>query len=822
MGTLIQDLRFTFRQLKKSPSFTITVVLTLALGIGANSAIFSLVNSLLLRPLPIENPQRLMTLTLRQNNGPSLPIFSWPEFREIRAQSQRSFSEVFVNTSGLDGLAVEGQQPQRIMTSYVTGNFFQGLGLKPVVGRLFLPSEGEVLGHDPVAVLSYEYWQQKFSSDPSVVGRAITVDGQPFTVVGVTPKGFHGVQFPISTAVFLPLSELGIEGTTPEVLNSWQSRGFTIYGRLRPGVSLNQARAELSVVAQNLMRLHPDVEKKIDISAYPEASMRIGTGDPSVMVVISGLFLGLAGMVLLLACVNVGNLVLVRATVREREMAIRTALGAQRSRLLRQMLTESVTLALMGVVVGVILGMWGSSALSHINLHADLPVLLDFEFDWRIFLYSFFIALLAGILVGLVPALRMRKANVNALLHEGGRGVTGRRHWLRDSLVAMQIAGSLVLLVVTFLFVRSLSAFQTMDFGFKPEHVLNFTIDPSEIGKTARQTKDLSESILLRLRQIGGVDFVSHASSVPLGYFSNGGDTLIIDGAPAPSDPAAFGAGYNVISPEYFSVMGIDMLRGRSFNASDDEHGRDVAVVSESTAKKYWPSQDPIGRTFRLQSEKDRKLEVVGIARDAEFQIFGGGKSRPFLFLPYAQHIANNTLMVVQLRTHGDPLTLAPTVEKTVHALSPQLPVFQLQTMRQALYTLNGLLLFQIGASLAAVMGILGLTLAIIGLYGVISYAVSQRVHEIGLRMALGATRGTVFKMIYRQSIRIVAAGLAIGLVVAVLAAQTVGSFVIVSVKDPSTYGIVVAVLALVALASCYLPARRAMAVEPMTALRED
>ncbi len=822
MGTLLQDLRYAFRQLKKSPSFTITVVLTLGLGIGANTAIFSLVNSLLLKPLPVADPQQVVALTIRQNNGPTSSNISWPEFKEIRAQSQSSFSDIFVHTLGLDGFAVEGQQPQRILTSYVSGNFFQALELKPAAGRLFLPSEGEVLGHDPVIVLRYDFWQSKFNLDPKVIGRPVTVDGQPFTIVGVAPKGFNGVQSFITPEAFLPLSEIGIEGTPVDVVNGWQNRNLTPLGRLRPGVNLHQADAELQIVAQNLMRQHPEFEKKVDLAAFPEASMRINGGDPNIMYVISGLFLALAGMVLLLACVNVGNLVLVRATVREREMAIRSALGARHFRLLRQMLTETVSLALLGGTLGIVLGMFANAALSRVDLHADLPITFTSDFDWRIFLFSFLIALAAGILVGLVPAYRMSKANVNALLHEGGRGVSSRRSWLRDSLVAFQIAGSLVLLVVTFLFVRSLSAMQTMDFGFQPDPVLNFSVDPSEIGMSAKQTMELTDNLLSRLHQLAGVEAVSHAGSAPLGYFNNGGDTLVLDGIPAPADPSSIAADYNVVSPEYFSVMGINLLRGRTFLASDDDHGRDVAIVSESAARKYWPNQDPIGRTFRMQSEKDRKLEIVGIARDVEFRTFGGGKKHPYLYIPYAQHIAGNTLMVFQLRTHGDPRALAPTVEKTVHALAPQLPVFQLQTMRQALYTLNGLLLFQLGAWLAATMGILGLTMAVIGLYGVISYAVSQRVHEIGLRMALGASRGSVFKMIYRQSIRIIGAGLALGLLVSVFVAQAVGTFVIVSVKDPSTYGIVFGVLGIVALASCYLPARRAMSVEPMVALRED
>ena len=822
VGTLVQDLRFAFRQLRKSPTFAVTAVLTLALGIGANTAIFSLVNTLLLKPLPVANPGQIAALTLRQNNGPIQTNFSWPEFKEIRAQSQRSFNDVFMYTLGMDGIAVAGQQPQRIMTSYVSGNFFEALGLEPVVGRLILPTEGEVLGRDPVIVLGYNYWNEKFNADPGVVGRPVSVNGHPFTVVGVAPKGFSGMQAFVTTAGFLPVSEIGIEGYPTELLNSWQNRGFIVYGRLRQGVSFGQARPELSVVARDLMRQQPEFEKKIDIGAAPEPSMRINSGDTSTIFVIAGLFLSLAGMVLLLACMNVANLVLVRATVREREMAIRTALGARRSRLLRQMITESVTLALVGGALGVMLGTSASAALGHLNLHADLPVALVFGFDWHIFLYSFSVALAAGVVVGIVPAVRIAKTNVNAVLHEGSRGVTAGRHWLRDGLVALQIAASLVLLVVTGLFVRSLSAIQTMDFGFNPDQVLNLSVDPSEIGMSAQQTRDLTNNLLVRLKGIAGVDAVSHAGTVPLGYLNNGGDTLIIDGAPAPANASDRNSDYNVISPEYFSVMGIGLLQGRAFTIADDEHGRAVAILSQSAAKKFWPNQDPIGHTFRMQSEKTRELTVVGIARDAEFSLFQGGKTRPNVYIPYAQHLAGNSLMTFQLRTHGDPVNFVPTVQKAIHSIAPQLPVFQVQSMRQALYTLNGLLLFQIAATLAAAMGGLGLTLAVVGLYGVISYTVGRRVHEIGLRMALGASRGTVFKMIYRQSVRIVAIGLGVGVVVAWLAGQAVGSFVIVSVRDPATYLIVMAVLGLVALASCYLPARRAMAIEPMAALRED
>ncbi len=822
MGILFQDLRFAFRQLRKAPSFAATAVLTLALGIGANTAIFSLVNSLLLKPLPVPNPEQIATLAPRESNGPLQQVFSWNEFKQVRAQSGRSFSDVYAATLNLDGLAVNGQQPERIMTTFVSGNYFEGVGLKPAAGRLFLRSEGEVLGQDPVIVLSYDYWQQRFNGDANAVGRTVTLDGHPVTIVGVAPKGFSGMRTFIDPAAYVPLSQLPIDGTPVDAINNWQTRMFFVQGRLRPGVGVKQATAGLKLAAEEITRLHPDVEKKLSIEAYPEAQLRINAGDPNTMFIISGLFLSLALMVLLLACVNVANLVMVRATAREREMAIRTALGAQRSRLIGQMITESVLLALIGGGMGVVLGVFASSALGHLNLHADLPIKFVFDFDWRIFFYSFAIALLAGVVVGMVPALRMAKANVNTVLHEGSRGVSSGRHWLRDGLVTLQIAGSLVLLVVAALFVRSLSAMQTMDFGFKPDHVINFAVDSRQIGMTDDQARDLTANITTRLHQLAGVDYVSHASSTPLSYFSNGGDRMVIDGAPVPANPNDSAAGYNVVSPEYFSVMGIDLVRGRAFTEADKEHGADVAVISESTAKKFWPNQDPMGRTFRMASEKDRKITVVGIARDAEFQIFLGAKSLPFFYLPYAQHFKGNTLMIFQLRSNRDLLSLVPLVEKTIHGLAPQLPIFQVQTLRESLYTMNGLLLFQIGASLAAIMGALGLTLAVIGLYGVVSYAVGRRIHEIGLRMALGASRGSVFRMIYRQSVIIIAAGLGVGLTLALLVARAVSGFVTVSVWEPVTYLIVGTVLATAALASCYFPARHAMAVEPMVALRED
>jgi predicted permease len=822
MGTLLQDLRFAIRQLGKAPSFAIATVLTLALGIGANTAVFSLVNSLLLKPLPVPHAEQLTTLAPRIGHGPLGQPFSWNEFKEIRKESSNVFSDVFAYTLNIDGLAAPGQRPDRIMTMFVSGNFFDALQLKPAAGRLFLSSEGEVLGQDAEVVLSYDYWKRKFNGDQGVVGRAVTIDGHAFTVIGVAPQGFFGMQSFLNVAAYMPMSEIGITGTPDSVVEDWQTRILLVMGMLRPGQSMKQANATLGLVAKNLIRMQPVAEKAMSIEAYPEPQLRINAGDPDTMYIIAGLFLALAAMVLVLACVNVANLVLVRASAREREMAIRTALGARRARLMRQLITESVLLALMGGVLGVVLGMAASGSLSHLDLHADLPVRFVFDFDWRIFSYSFLIALVAGVAVGVAPGLRMAKANVNAVLHEGSRGVARGRTWFRDGLVVLQIAGSLVLLVVAALFVRSLSAMQTMDFGFQPDHVLNFVIDSNEIGMNDAESRAFAANLTDRLRQLPGIDAVSHASSVPFGYFGGNGDQLTIDGAAPPANPADWSANFNVISPQYFKVMGISLSEGRTFTDADNEQAKAVAIVSESTARKFWPKQDAIGRTFRMATQKDKEIEVVGVAHDAEFQIFGGGKTQTFFYIPYLQLSKGFTLMTFQLKSNHDLPSMIPTVEKTVHDLAPQLPVFQVQTMREGMYTMNGLLLFQIGASLATIMGLLGLTLAVIGLYGVVSYAVSCRVREIGLRVALGASRSSVFRMIYRQSVIIIACGLGGGLVLALLIARAVGSFVVVSVWDPFTYAGVALVLAVAALASCYPPAQHAMAVDPITALRED
>src|ERR1700678_1440925 len=819
METLMQDIRYGVRMLIRNPGFMIVAIITLALGIGANTAIFSMVDGILLRPLPVQNPAQITVLTFQQQKGNIQTQFSVADFRDIRSQSTEAFSDVFTYQFGLDGLSVDGKA-DRIMTNYVSGNFFPALGIKPELGRFILPSEGDTVGADPVMVLSYSYWKTRFGGDRSIVGRKVSVDGHPITIVGVAPRGFVGISPLLSVQGFLPLGMLEIESAPDDFMTNRQLRNLPVLARLRPGTSLQQAQASLSVIGQRLSQQYPEADKDLSFQIYPELRARPNPDPSNTLLVISGLFLGLTALVLLLACVNVANILLVRATVREREMAIRAALGAARFRLVRQLLTESVLLALLGGIGGIFLGQWASSTLASINIQTDLPVHFDFGFDWRVFGYASAAALLTGIIVGIVPAVRASRGNLSAILHEGGRGVVGGKNRLRSALVVVQVAGSVMLLIIAGLFTRSLAQAQRTELGFKPDHVLNLIMDPNEIGYNQSQTRDFYKNLLQRVRVLPGVVSASTANATPMGYYNNF-DSLAIEGyQPPPGQPAPASL-YNTISTDYFPTMGVSLLRGRNFTEADDESGQYVPIVSEAMAKQFWPDKDPIGRQFQMTTDPKHSLVIVGVAKDIRFNGLTGPFS-PMFYAPYLQHQNGNSLQALQLRTAGAPETMIPEIEHAIESLAPQLPVFDVQTMTQALNTLNGLLFYKIGAVLAALLGMLGLVLAIVGVYGVVSYAATQKTHEIGVRMALGAQPADILKMVFREGLLIVGVGLLVGIGGALAAGQVVGSFLTVSPRDPVTYAIVTAILLIVALSACFIPARRAMRVDPMVALRYE
>lgn len=823
MTNLWNDLRYALRQLRGSPGFAFIAILTLALGVGVNTAIFSVVNGVLFSPLHIRQQGRVVVLGYQQKGTPWQPAFSLPEYRDLNKEATNVFASVIAEQVGLDGLSVRGGKPDRVVTDYVSGNYFQTLGVQPRLGRFFRPTEGATPGADPVMVLSYACWKRYFAADPTIIGRHVSIDSQPFTIVGVAPKNFHGLETVLGVQGYLPLAMVVTTEGPP--LSEWSkrdNRGLFLYGRLQPGITPQEANSTLAVLAHRFATEHRRTEQDAALHTFPLSDMRTGFTPDNSIQVISALFLGLAGLVLLLACVNVANLLLVRATVREREMVIRSALGAQRSRLVRQMMTESVLLALFGGTVGICLGLLGSSLLGSVNLHTDIPVYLNFGLDWHVFLFSAAAALLAGAVVGIVPALRLSRANLNLILREGGRGITGGGSKFRDSLVILQVAGALMLLIVAGLFTRSLDQAEHTNLGFNPSRVVTLTMDPSEIGYNDARTRDFFKTLLEHVRALPGVVSATTAGSVPLSDIRDGGtDTVTIRGYQTPPGQPAPSADYNLITPEYFRTLQIPLLRGRSFTINDNESDQYIAIVSEAMAKKFWPNENPIGQQITMGSDPTHPMEIVGVAKDARYLGLTGAVA-PYFYVPYLQHYSNHTLESLELRTAADPAAMVPEVERAIRNLAPNLPVFDVETLREGLYTVNGLLFFEVGAAVAAIMGTLGLILAIIGVYGVLSYVVSRRTNEIGIRMAMGAQRSDVLKMVYRQALWIVGIGLACGLVASFVVGHLVRGFIVVSATDPATYVGVSAILILIALLACYVPARRAMNVDPMQALREE
>lgn len=823
MEDLGRDVRYAFRQMWRSPGFAAIAIVTLALGIGVNTAIFGVVNGLLFSSLHIREESRMTELGYRQNGTPWQPNLSLPEYKELQSETRDVFSGLVADAYSLDGLSTEGSKPARVFTDYVTGNFFDVLGVEPYLGRLFHAPEGSTPGTDPVVVISYTYWNRHFGADTSIVGRRVLINGHPLTVIGVTAKNYRGVNTALPVEAYLPMAMIvPLENVALTEYNRQANRSMRVYGRLQPGATKKQAEAALAVVARRLAAEQPSAERDAEVRSFPMyAGRNAGFDAQNATGTASALFLVLAGLVLLLACVNVANLLLVRATVREREMVIRSALGAARSRLIRQMLTESVVLALFGGVAGIGLGMWGTNLLGSINLQTDLPLSFSFEFDWHVFVFAAVIALLAGSFVGVVPAIRLARANLNLVLREGGRGVAGGGHKFRDALVTVQVASALTLLIVAGLFTRSLAQSEHAELGFNPQNVLTMMVDPGEIGYTDPQARDFYRDLMQRIRALPGVRSATTAQTIPMGMVGNQGDTVTVSGYQPPKGQAAQVVSFNLIGSDYFQTLQILLLEGRSFSNTDDENHVFVAIVSAAMAKKYWPNQDPIGRQFTMNNDPAHPLKVVGVAKDARYQGLSGPMA-DYLYLPFLQHYATNSLQTLEVRTVGDPASMIQAVEHTIADSTPNLPVFEVKTLHQALYSPNGLLLFQVIAALAGVMGSLGLVLAIVGVYGVLSYVVSQRTSEIGVRMALGAQRGDILRIVYRQGLWIVGLGLVIGVASSFGFAHLLRSMIVVSPGDPATYISVSATLAAIAMLACYIPARRAMYIEPMQALRNE
>jgi predicted permease len=819
MATLWQDVRYAFRMLAKSPMLTVIVILTLALGIGANTAIFGLVNGIVLRPLPVKSPEQLMVLA-GQVKGDTLGIFtlSYGQLGDFRKQAD-AFSDVFASQVNLGGLSYAGKANQFVY-GYVTGNYFSGLGVQPALGRLFLPAEGEEGGRDPYIVLGYDFWQKKFGGDPGVVGKQALIDGQEATIIGVTPNGFQGTQFALNLDGYVPLNMLPAKDAAA-FWGDRSARSLIVLARLKPDVSLQQAQSSMNVVTAQLAEQYPATDKGISVRVVPERLARPQPFPNNIVPFIAGIFLVLAGLVLLLACMNVANILLVRATMRQREMAIRAAMGASRGRLIRQMLTESIMLSLFGGVGGLLLGVWASTAVGSLLPAGRIPIRLDFGFDWRVFAYAMVAALFTGAIVGLWPAVRAGRADVNSVLQSGGRSDTAGagRHRLRSVLVVAQVAGSLVLLIVAGLLVRSLMRAPHAYMGFDADHVLNLTLDPREVGYDDARTKTFYHDLEARVRALPGVQSASLAFSVPMGAVQDGGSIYIEGQPPIPGQPPPIVI-YNRVDEPYFDTMRVPLLRGRAFRENDNDQAPLVAVVNQTMALQFWPNQDPIGKRFSLKSAAGPFVEVVGLAADGKY-IFIGWDKKPYFFVPLAQNYS--AYRTLQVRSSLSPESMIAQMQNEVRALDPNMPVTDVQTMRQSLAGGNGFFIFQIGAILAAAMGFLGLALAVVGVYGVVSFAASQRTHEIGIRMALGAGRRDILRLVLQQGLALVIVGVLSGTVLAWALTRSMATILVgVSPTDALTYGTATLLLAAVGFWACYAPARRAMQLDPMIALRYE
>ncbi|MGC2769325.1 MAG: ABC transporter permease [Candidatus Acidiferrum sp.] len=829
LESFLQDLRFGLRMLRKNAGFTAVTVLTLALGVGANVAVFSMVDGLILRPLPLDHPEQLTFLAFERPDDSFDNNFSYPEFQNLRNSTTDIFSDAAAygesgfeaGAEGPEGLTVDGIT-KSINTAYVTGNFFNMLGVRSFLGRVILPAEGREVSADPVIILSYRYWKSRFAGDPSIIGKNAFLNGHAVTIVGVAAKDFLGVFPIIETQAYLPLGMAGAgSDSAHNFMTDPTERNLIVLARKRSNETLSQVQPALSVTGNHLSRQNRDPEDK-NLRAYALQPPGIINGQ-NPLPLLSALFLGLAGLVLLLACVNVANLVLVRGALRTREMALRVALGAERARLIRQVLTEGLLLAFFGGIAGIISGIAGTAALGSIPIQTEVPIVLNFQTDWRVFAYAFAVTLMTGLLVSTVPAIRASRGNPGQMLRESGRTFTASGGRLRSLLISVQVGGSLMLLIVAGLFVRSLSSVRKADLGFHSDHLLNLTVNPHEIGFTSTQGMDFYRAVLDRVRALPGVESASFAATVPLGDTVIGDDLQIPD-YPLRKNESAPHSSRNAVTPAYLETMGIALIRGRDFTEADNDNtAPHVALINEQFAKKFWRNQDALGRQFTRSSDPKQAITVIGIVKNIRANgIFNPNDPYdPMFYQPLAQSYSSTATL--QIRTRGEPQSLVHAATATVSAIQTNMPISGVRTMTQALNGLNGLFLFNLGAELAGLMGLLGLTLSVVGVFGITSYVVSQRTNEIAVRMALGAQPSQIFLMIISHGMIVIGVGLALGLFAAFVVTRLLSDFLVdVSPSDPLTYLSVSLLLALASLAACCIPTQRAARADPMGALRYE
>ncbi|MCH8948204.1 MAG: ABC transporter permease [Acidobacteria bacterium] len=817
-----QDVRYGLRMLRKNPGFTAVAVLSLALGIGANTTIFSLFNALLLRPLPGRNPGALATVYTSGSSGSLYSASSYPDYLDYRDRSE-AFSELAASTFTPMLLSGAGLN-DRIIGETVTGNYFETFGVTALYGRTFTSAEDQP-GAAPVVVLSHGLWQRLFGSDPAVVGETLKLNGQPVTIIGIAPKEFTGSIRGVSLELWVPFSNAPLLMPRRNLIERRGARGLFLFGRLKPGYTAEQAQSNLRVIGQQLYEAHPNewTNKKGQprvVSVLPESQSRVPPVARGALLGFLGMLLVVVGLVLLIACANVANLLLARAGARRREIAVRLALGAGRGRLVRQLLTESLLLSLLAGVAGVLLAVWTSRLLMAFQPPLSFSLALDLGFDYRVLAFAFGVTLATGIIFGLAPALQATKPNLVVALKEVGAGGAGgyRRSYLRNGLVVTQVALSVLLLAGAGLFLRSLANAGTIDVGFDPENVLLVSLDLGLQGYDEVRGRVFYQQLQERLEKHPQIESASVARSLPLGL-GGARRTVAIEGyQPAPGEDMEHH--FNVVGPRYFETLRIPIVRGRSFTDQDSKNAPGVVIVNQAFARRFWPGENPIGKRLTAQNPQDEyPLEIVGVAKSGKY-ITLGEDPRPYIYYPHRQQFYQPAMDLL-VRATGNPSALTDAVRGEVRALDPTLAAYSVRTLTEHMGV--SLLPVRMAATLLGIFGFLALVLAAVGIYGVMSYAVSQRTHEIGIRMALGAQPRDILRSVIGQGMMLVLIGVVIGLAVA-LAVTRFLTFLLygISATDPATFAGVSLLLAAVALLACYIPARRATKVDPMVALRYE
>ena len=814
-----QDLRFGLRMFRKNPSFTILALLTLTLGIGASTAIFSIVNAIALRPMAGRDNGRLLAMTAHYPADEEAHKFSYLNYEEFRKQSTEEADTAAYLLGG--GVFTAGELSDRVVVSYVTDNFFSALRMQPALGRLLLPQEGSAAGTPPIVVLGYNYWQQRLGGDPEVIGKSISFKGRSLTVVGVAPKELIGPFTPIEVSAYLPLGMFTLQSDSAAVFTDRTARELYLLAQPRPGISHSQVQASFQVIADRLAHEYPATEAGMSVDTVLERLGRPSPSDSSGTLLVVTVFLVMVGLAVILACLDVANLLLARAASRTREMAVRVSVGAGRVRLLRQLITESLLLSGAGGITGAVLGWWLSRLIGSIRLPTGIPIHLDSSFDWRVFAGIGAVVVLCAVLVGVAPARHAFRADVNVGLRGGrtadsGRGV-GR---LRGALVVAQVTGSLIVLVVAGLFLRSLFSAQEMDLGFRPKGILNLTIDASAMGYDPEHGAEFFRTLKERVLAVPGVTSASFATAVPVGDYLRE-DRAWKEGQAPLLESQIPALNCNLVDEDYFRTLQTRIVRGRGFTAQDRHASLRVAVINETMARRFWQGEDPLGRRFYVGKPEAPEAEVVvGIAQDGKYaSLFE--KPQPSFYLALAQHYS--PLQILQVRAAHDPAALAPVLERTIHDLEASIPIYDVITMEQSLGGHNGFFLLRIGTAFAGSLGVLCLLLAVIGVYGVMSYVVNRRTHEIGIRMALGAQRAGVHWLILRQGALLTLVGLGIGTAGAIALMRVMSNLVLnLSVLDPLPLVGPAVGLGIVAILACWIPAHQATRIEPITALRSE